>query len=183
MTKKDSVSVRMYCLGTGDCFVLKFQVAGARRFTIMIDCGSCQGTPLDFKPYIDDLAAYVDNHLDLLVVTHEHNDHVNGFAKCEGIFNNFTIDEAWFAWTEDPNDPGGHAAQLREKRGKMKRALDNAINAMQAQTNIFKASPSNDYYKPAIDASNDAFLNGLNTLKDINLPLEGADAGASFLEC
>jgi hypothetical protein len=180
MAKIDSVSVRMYCLGTGDCFVLKYLSGATPVFTMMIDCGSCQGTAEDFRPYIENLAAYVSNHLDLLIVTHEHNDHVNGFAKCEDIFNRFAIDEAWFAWTEDPDDPGGRAKQLQEKRKKMKQALDKAINAMRAQANAFQATPSNDHFKPAMVAANEAFLAGLDTLREINLPMGGEEAGSSL---
>src|SRR5262249_17533193 len=38
---------------------------------------------------------------DLVVITHEHQDHVNGFPV---NFASFTVGEAWFAWTEDPAD-------------------------------------------------------------------------------
>ena len=176
--KIDSVSVRMYCLGTGDCLVLKFLSGTRSVFTMMIDCGSCQGTPADFKPYINHLAKYVDNHLDLLVVTHEHNDHVNGFAKCGDLFKKFTIDEAWFAWTEDPEDPGGQAKLLQEKRKKMKQALDKAMTAMKEKARAFKTAASTDFFKRAIVAGNDAFIAGLDTLKEINLSENGGDAGA-----
>jgi phosphoribosyl 1,2-cyclic phosphodiesterase len=73
----------MYCLGTGDCFLVKFCSGDHPAFTMMIDCGSCQGKAADFLPYLTDLSASLNNKtIDLLVITHEHNDHVNGFAKC-----------------------------------------------------------------------------------------------------
>jgi hypothetical protein len=169
--KIDHVSIRMYCLGTGDCFVLKFLEGTVSRFTMMIDCGSCQGTDKDFKPYIDDLASYVGKHLDLLVITHEHNDHVNGFAKCESVFKDpqFTIDEAWFAWTENPDDPDDRAKKLQEKRKRMRMALATAINKFKNEADKFKVAASEDYYKMKVGESNDAFLNGLHTLAEINL--------------
>jgi len=169
--KIDHVSIRMYCLGTGDCFVLKFCHGTTPQFTMMIDCGSCQGKPKDFKPYIDNLAGYVENHLDLLVITHEHNDHVNGFSKCEEVFKDskFTIDEAWFAWTENPNDPGGRAKKLQEKRKKMRMALEGAINKFKGEAKKFKAAASDDYYKIKVTENNEAFINGLDTLAEINL--------------
>jgi len=117
--KIDSVIVRMYCLGTGDCFLVKF-CSGAREvFTMMIDCGSCRGDAAAFTPYLENLAGSLHNKtIDLLVVTHEHNDHVNGFDKCYDIFKGLTIKEAWFAWTEDPGDPTGDVAALKAKQKK-----------------------------------------------------------------
>jgi hypothetical protein len=153
----DGVSIRMYCLGTGDCFLVRFNKGDDTVFTMMIDCGSCRGNQKDFQPYIDNLVdALPDKTIDLLVVTHEHNDHVNGFAKCIESFEQLTIREAWFAWTENPVDPGGAAAELKKKQQKMKCSLSNAIQA------IAKSDRSN--------AAKAAFLNGLNTLADINLP-------------
>jgi len=178
--KIDRVSIRMYCLGTGDCLILKFLSGSATRFTAMIDCGSCQGTAEDFKPYIQHLASYVGKHLDLLVVTHEHNDHVNGFAKCEDIFKQFMIGEAWFAWTEDSEDPKGRARQLQEKRKKMKQALGKAIRAMKVKASAFESRPEEDRYKQAIVDSDKAFIAGLDTLAEINLSVGGEDPGASL---
>src|SRR5690348_11964384 len=111
-TSINSIKIRMYCLGTGDCLVLKFYAGKTEKFTMLIDCGSCQGTPEDFEPYLNNLADYVKKGVDLLVITHEHNDHVNGFAKHPEIFRNLKIKKAWMAWTEHPNDPDGRADDL-----------------------------------------------------------------------
>jgi len=86
-TTIDNVTVRMYCMGTGDCFLIKFRSGKQDTFTMMIDCGSCRGDKDDFIPYVQDLAgSLTDKTIDLLVITHEHNDHVNGFDKCYDIF-------------------------------------------------------------------------------------------------
>ena len=89
---------------------------------MMVDCGSCSGGPKEFLPYVKDLAAFVkkEGGLDLLIITHEHQDHVNGFQKCRAIFEDpdFKIAEAWFAWTEHPEDPNDRAADLQAKRKK-----------------------------------------------------------------
>jgi len=174
----NNVKIRMYCLGTGDCFILKFCHNDAVEFTMMIDCGSCQGGPAEFKPYVDHLAKYVNNSVDLLVVTHEHNDHVNGFAKCEDIFKDFKIGQAWFAWTEDPDDPTGAAKELQKKRSKMKLAFGNAMNAMSASTKNLARSTGNDFYAKTSFDNNKVFLKGLETLAEINLPAAGAAGGA-----
>ena len=164
----------MYCLGTGDCFLVKFCSGDTPVFTMMIDCGSCRGNQTDFLPYLTDLSASLPNKtIDLLVVTHEHNDHVNGFDKCIDIFKELTIHEAWFAWTEKPGDPGGAAAALKTKQKKMKMALRNAINAVTANQKAFAGNKQpNAYRNPLVD-NQAAFLNGLHTLAEINL----ADTG------
>jgi beta-lactamase superfamily II metal-dependent hydrolase len=177
LKKIDSVKIRMYCIGTGDCFVIKFCSGRSTKFTMMIDCGSCKGDTNHFTPYVEDLVSYVDNHIDLLVVTHEHNDHVNGFAKCEEIFRdkNFKIDEAWFAWTENPADPDGQAGELLKKRKKMRTALKNAIQAFNLQADTFKNTMAADYFKPLVEEGNVSFMDGLETLKSINLSEDAED--------
>jgi hypothetical protein len=170
----NNVKIRMYCLGTGDCFVLKFCNDDNVEFTMMIDCGSCQGGPKQFRPYVEHLAKYIENKVDLLVITHEHNDHVNGFAKCPDVFEKFDIGEAWFAWTEDPKDPTGAAKELQEKRKKMKQAFSMALGKINANSNSLKKNLANDFYAKVAFNNTKNFLSGLDTLAEINLPAAGA---------
>jgi hypothetical protein len=163
------VKIRMYCLGTGDCFIYKFFTGAKEKFTMMVDCGSCTGTDKEFLPYVTDLKSYVKGQVDLLVVTHEHNDHVNGFSKCKGIFETITFKKAWFAWTENPDDPEGKAKKLQKKRTKMKMALANAINEITKTQIDFENSLNNDFFKPSILESRKCFVSGIKTLSDINL--------------
>lgn len=168
-----SVKIRMYCLGTGDCFVLKYYSGSRERFTMMIDCGSCRGEPKDFEPYLKDLASYVNNTIDLLVITHEHNDHVNGFAKCPDIFSAMTIKQAWFAWTENPDDPGGRAKDLQQKKKKMQMAFANAYAVHKTLGPQLNHDFAGDYNRVNVLESHKAFSAGLKTLADINLPSAG----------
>ena len=163
------VSTRMYCLGTGDCFVLTFSSNEGAEFNLLIDCGSCRGEPADFQPYLDDLMQHVQGHVDLLVVTHEHNDHVNGFAKCPAIFEKLSIGQAWFAWTEDPDDPTGAAKELQAKRKKMKKAFANALGAMERHQEKAAENLAQDFYNQALFDQHNGFLKGLHTLADVNL--------------
>ena len=49
-----------------------------------------------------------------MILTHEHQDHLNGiWKKTKPYFEDFQIDEAWVAWTEDPEDD--LANDLRER--------------------------------------------------------------------
>jgi hypothetical protein len=163
------VEIRMYCMGTGDCFVLKFLAGKQPQFTMLIDCGSCVGKRPNFLPYIQDLVGYVEGKLDLLVVTHEHLDHVNGFDKCLAEFETLTIGEAWFAWTEDPDDAGGLAQDLLKKRQKMRLGLRKAISKMHANRTEIEAEQQNLKANQQALLSLDAFLDGMDTLGNINL--------------
>ena len=50
------------------------------------------------------------------VVTHEHQDHVNGFWRSNApYFENFEIDNVWFAWTESPDDDLAKELRRRHK--------------------------------------------------------------------
>ena len=164
-----TVQIRMYCIGTGDCFVIKFFKEDGTPFTMMIDCGSCMGTPEWFLPYIKDLATHVDNKIDLLVVTHEHQDHVNGFHKCKNIFEGIAIKNAWFAWTERPDDPGGAAAELKKKRKDMKAALGNAVVRIKEQEEAFQAAVAASPFAAELKAARNSLLDGLDSLVQINL--------------
>ncbi len=100
------VAVRMYRLGTGDCFVLKFLSADKVVYKALIDCGCWRRKFDDIKPFVEKLKSDVDNEVDLLVVTHEHLDHVLGFQAAKKLFTTeFKAKKVWMAWTEEDGDP------------------------------------------------------------------------------
>lgn len=172
-----TVAIRMYCIGTGDCFVIKFFDAQGDPFNMLIDCGSCMGDRDWFLPYVTDLADYVGNIIDLLVITHEHQDHVNGFQKCADIFESMVIRNAWFAWTEHPDDPGGEAAELLKKRSAMKAALGNAMKEIQKQEPVIQQAIADSAFAFELRAARESFLNGMNSLAEINLDATTETAG------
>ncbi|MDB6145054.1 MAG: hypothetical protein JWP80_4098 [Pseudomonas sp.] len=120
-----TVAVRMYRGILGDCFLLRYTMAGVQRF-ILIDCGVLQGV-VGAKPQmtriVDDLMKTTGGKVDLLVLTHEHHDHLSGFLyEQERFFGaDFQINELWMAWTENPND--AQANDLHARFDKAKTAL------------------------------------------------------------
>ena len=113
----DSVKVRMYRQGFGDCFLISFVSGNERVYSILIDCGIKFNTKSEDVPItdvIDDLKTELTPegggkpHLDVLVATHEHWDHIAYFHPTRGdnedYFADFDIDQIWLAWTENPND-------------------------------------------------------------------------------
>jgi len=113
---KNGATVRMYRTGHGDCFLLAFaSETEDKPVYVLIDCGYKPGSPAYIHTTIEEIATSIKDatggHLDVAVITHEHQDHVNGIT--EANFQGITIGETWFAWTEDPNDE--MANDLRKK--------------------------------------------------------------------
>jgi hypothetical protein len=129
------VTVRMYRQGLGDCFLLAFPTASPERpFYMMIDCGVVLGTPnptgTDDEPgpmtkVATSLKEATDGKIDLLVITHEHWDHVSGFLQAAEVFRGFAVQDLWLAWTEDPADD--LANKLRADFSKDLQALHMAV--------------------------------------------------------
>lgn len=101
-----SVKVRMYRQGLGDCFLLRFTDRGSTK-SVLIDCGVVLGSPggqQATEAVVQQLTEDCGGRLDVVVVTHEHWDHVSGFATAQELFDAIEIGEIWMAWTENPKD-------------------------------------------------------------------------------
>jgi hypothetical protein len=116
------VKVRMYRQGHGDCFLLATLKSDATPFYMLIDCGLWRASEITKDRTIDkiiaDIATATNSHLDVLLVTHEHQDHVSGFNAKDPktkqfCFEPFQVDQLWLAWTEDGDDE--FANQLRAR--------------------------------------------------------------------
>ena len=138
------IRVRMYRVGLGDCFLVSLLPPRRNAFHIMVDCGVILGT----KKAKERLAQALDDiieetgskkdggRVDVLVVTHEHYDHVAGFALCPEKFaaagdrepGKLSVDEVWFAWTEKRGDE--LADRLRKKRQERKEALASLVSRL-----------------------------------------------------
>ena len=124
------VRVRMYRHGLGDCFLISFRRpsdTGEPSFHILIDCGIIPGNPnatARINEVVRDIKTTTGGKIDVLVVTHEHADHVSGFNQARVLFgekgiepNPFKFDRVWLAWTENPDDQvaKGIRAQRQQK--------------------------------------------------------------------
>jgi hypothetical protein len=122
-----NAKVRMYRQGLGDCFLVTLPRAAGKSYYIMIDCGVVLGTsnPADLmKAVVDDVVRTTEGHVDLLIATHEHWDHVSGFVQAKDSFSGLHIGELWLAWTEDPDDELGQ--KIRNDHQAMRFALASA---------------------------------------------------------
>src|SRR4026208_2323192 len=101
--------VRMYRQGLGDCFLLTYSDGGDESH-LLIDCGVLKGTAEPEKKMqavAQNVHEATNGHLDRLVVTHEHWDHLSGFLQAQTIFDTVEVGEVWLAWTGDPADEVG----------------------------------------------------------------------------
>ncbi len=125
-------TVRTYRHGLGDCHLVTLHGKGQAAYRILIDCGVILGTP-DAKArmtkVMDDINAESHNHVDLLVATHEHWDHVSGFAQAAESFDKLAVDAVWLAWTENPKDKA--AQQLQGDKSQSLKLLQDAALHMQ----------------------------------------------------
>jgi len=120
----------MYRHGLGDCFLLQFPTDAGGTFYILIDCGliSVAKDPKTMMARVTaDIAATCRGRLDLVIMTHEHWDHVSGFStqQAQDICDQIQIREVWYAWTEDPDNALG--CRLRQERESKLRALHRAV--------------------------------------------------------
>jgi hypothetical protein len=135
-TASRSVRARMYRQGLGDAFLLTFARQGA-PFHMLIDCGVFMGTPnaqAKMQAVASDIARTTAGpdgrgHLDVLVATHEHWDHVSGYKQAREIFETIDIDTVWVAWTEDPQN--ALAQELRAERHKTLNQLQSVVAQLQ----------------------------------------------------
>lgn len=146
----NEVLIRMYGQGLGDCFLLAFPraqptnaaptVDPQRPVYVLIDCGVLSATPdpakrmqqivADIRRTTRDDPSSSRGHLDLLILTHEHWDHLSGFiyADAKAEWKNIQIDALWTAWTA-ADDPEGLAGIL----GKLREQAQNALQAIAAR--------------------------------------------------
>jgi len=142
MDKIDSITVRMYNTGSvGDCLVLLFQKKDKITFTMLIDCGGFMTDIKTITACVNDIKQTTGNKIDIVVVTHEHLDHVSGFNQAQSVFDGIEFNQVWMAWTEDNTDP--LAKKLKKDLGKKLKALISTLTKEHKSVNSKVDKPSN----------------------------------------
>ena len=139
-TPADDVSVRMYKGLLGDCFLLRLSSPGGASH-VLIDCGVLQGLSSGearMKDVAADILRVTGGRLDLLVVTHEHWDHISGFAHAADVFfgEQMTIGALWLGWTENTADPQAAGLRARFEKAKVAVARAAGLAAAMARAGI-----------------------------------------------
>src|SRR6266478_1344354 len=145
-------SVRMYRQGLGDCFLVTLPKEDGTPWRMLIDCGVILGTKdtgARLAEVVENLAHDTGGRVDVLVVTHEHYDHVAAFAGPPKLFcgqhesrqeGQLQVGEVWFAWTEDFGDPLGR--KLSKARADQVNRLAAMVSGLQSSNQRVSAATS-----------------------------------------
>src|SRR5690606_38435721 len=113
------VNIKMFQVGElGDCFLLKF-MEGDEKTHMLIDCGSFRNSARS-KQRLRKIVKYILDKelegelLDIVVATHQHNDHVSGFLHAEDLFKG-KVKQVWLPWLDDPRDPPSNKLRARQQ--------------------------------------------------------------------
>lgn len=143
------IKVRMYRQGHGDCFLLATRKRNGKPFYMLIDCGykpksevpDRNGKKQKIDKVIKDIGDSTGNHLDAVLITHEHQDHVNGFmakpprARTKRCWDDIRVDRLWLAWTEDGSDRFANT---------LRRRFDDTLIGLLGATKKLRELPAND---------------------------------------
>lgn len=112
-----SIRIRMYNVGFGDCFLLVLPtVDGPKK--VAIDCGSLKNKNHSIQAISDRLIADVTDadgvpRIDVLVMSHRHADHISGYTNPKWAA--VEVGEVWMPWLESREDPDARAIQKQQR--------------------------------------------------------------------
>lgn len=155
----DRVTVRMYHVGFGDAFLVTVRRGGG-TWRLLVDCGvhrSGQARPIVdvVNAIIADLVAEAGGgppHLDAVVATHHHADHISGYARPE--WEQVEVDEVWLPYVEDAED--ADATMLRTAQASAAKELVRLVESRTSALAADGAEPS-----PKLMLAHDFAINAL----------------------
>lgn len=108
MSQGVSVNIKMYRIKEiGDCFLLRFQ-NGNDTSHVLIDCGSFRNSKKSIyrmKQIAEDIKQQLNGaKLEVVVGTHQHNDHLSGFVHAKKTFESIAPEQVWLSWLDNPKD-------------------------------------------------------------------------------
>lgn len=124
-----TVAVRLFGQGLGDCFLLAFPRPETPDHPcyMLIDCGAAASTPNGAGRMSQVVAAIhqaTGGVIDVLVVTHQHFDHISSFLQARDAWKQMTVKALYLPWTEATNE-----REEAKTLGKLRDALNRAATA------------------------------------------------------
>ena len=136
------VTVRMYNVGFGDSFLVVFPAPDRVR-KVLIDCGvhiSGPNPKAPLREIVNQIVADVTEEggprIDLVICTHRHRDHVEGFDN--PLWQQVEVGEVWLPWTENYKDP--EARKILETQSTKATTLNLVLEKMIAAPTRFGLS-------------------------------------------
>lgn len=147
---KVKATIRMYRLNElGDCFLLTFATPAsgggkAARSHLLVDCGSFRNSSQSIAR-LQQITAQIKadlggDELDVVVATHQHNDHVSGFLHCQPDFQAMRVGQVWLSWLDDPADPT--AREIGKEYHNLRLQLIDAAKSLQQLAARRKPGPT-----------------------------------------
>ena len=124
------IRIRAYNVRFGDCVLLSIGPQDDAKH-VLIDFGNAPGgVPLSagrndvFQPVARDILDITGGHLHLLVMSHEHLDHMEGFLSCRDLFMDpeVQVDKVWMSIMSAPNYYETHRRARRLERARQRLA-------------------------------------------------------------
>ena len=140
--RPESLRIRSYNVGFGDCFLLTFfygdaDAPGTETRNVLIDFGStklARSSPEGLVAVAEQIREDCGGKLHIVVATHRHADHISGFGGESGeVIVSLKPDLVVQPWTEDPNiDPEASAPPTSDGGQLRARAFAARLSDMQA---------------------------------------------------
>jgi hypothetical protein len=183
----DKLLIRLFDVGLGDCIYCRIPKAhkDGRDFHILIDCGTLSSTDYlseaitNLKPLLPSIDG--KRHVDLLVVTHEHKDHMTGFGM--KLWDGLSFGAIWMSAAMDLNHPEakrakklhGFAAGAMQRAVRLNLALGPQLTELAsalalnetAMTTLRETLPKGSKIKSK-------YVDSKSSKTDLALPLKGA---------
>lgn len=114
------VRIRMYNVGFGDCFLIRFASDDGVERRILVDCGyHTKGKgAFDDASLVEQIKADLDpngdgegrqaHRIDVVIATHRHQDHISGFGETKA-WEDIGVEEVWLPFTAKPGASDEHA--------------------------------------------------------------------------
>jgi beta-lactamase superfamily II metal-dependent hydrolase len=183
----DKLLIRLFDVGLGDCIYCRIPQAhkDGRDFHILIDCGTLSSTDYLSKA-IDNLKPLLPlidgkRHVDLLVVTHEHKDHMTGFGM--KLWDGLSFGAIWMSAAMDLDHPEakraqtlhGFAASAMQHAVRQKLALGPQLTELAAALALnANATTTLRDTLPKASKITPTYVHSKSTKKALKLPLKGA---------
>jgi hypothetical protein len=186
----DKLLIRVFDVGLGDCIYCRIPKAhkDGRDFHILIDCGTLSSADY-LSEAIKNLTPLLPliggkRHVDLLVVTHEHKDHMTGFGM--KLWKGLSFGSIWMSAAMDLNHPEAKRAKKLHSfaAGAMQQALRLGLALGPQLTDLAAALSLNETAMttlreklPKANNIKPSYVHSKSSKKDLTLPLEEATVG------